>query len=364
MLFQHRNKILWAILLSVPVFLLLSFSPQKMLEEGAHRTKKRSHQGIYITHYYAQSPKLLAGLMQQAKQSGIDTLVIDSKWFLEKPFLELVKQKKLNDSVRVFPDPWFAQLVKEMHDDGFIVTARLVAFKDDHLVLGRRDLGIQLGNDIYRDHKGGKWSDPYSSEVRLFNALIAERAAMCGVDEIQFDYIRFPAEGKASQAVCPFEQEGVSRVDIICQFLKEVRERVKKYNTSIAVDIFGVTAWQSKNDIEALGQDVKRMAPYIDVLSPMLYPSHFHAGYDGFANPGSQPYHFMSEGVRKTKEILSVEAVAIVPWIQGFNLRSPNYGPDYISEQVKACRDEGAEGFLIWNARNDYDQAFSALKKK
>jgi len=66
-------------------------------------------------------------------------------------------------------------------------------------------------------------------------------------------------------------------------------------------------------------------------------------------------------GVKKVKKILSGEAVAIVPWIQGFNLRSPNFGPTYISEQIRACKDGGAEGYLIWNARNVYDTSFKSF---
>lgn len=194
--------------------------------------------------------------------------------------------------------------------------------------------------------------------------MIAESAALSGVDEVQFDYIRFPAEGSAQYASYPHEKEGVSRVDIICQFLKEVKERVSKYNTSLAVDIFGVTAWQSKNDIESLGQDLKRMAKYLDVLSPMLYPSHFHYGYDGFDNPGAYPYYFVNTGVRQAGEILSGEVTVLVPWIQGFDLRSPNFGPGYIMEQVRGAKEAGVERFLIWNARNVYDVSFSALRKR
>ncbi|MFC1510771.1 putative glycoside hydrolase [Candidatus Margulisiibacteriota bacterium] len=367
MLSKHLKIILAGAILAIPLLFVLSFSPSELFEEITPKPKRSSEKGLYITYYYAKTPRLVTRLKNRAKKHGLNTLVIDSKWFLEKPFLALLKENKINSEVKAVPDPWLAKFVAELHEEGFIVTARLVVFKDDHLALARPDLGVKLKGagegvkGLYRDHKGGKWADPYSAEVRLYQALIAESAAMSGVDEIQFDYIRFPAEGGAQNAVYPFEKEGVTRVDAICEFLKGVHQRVKKYNVSIAVDIFGVTAWQSKNDIESLGQDLKRMAKYIDVVSPMLYPSHFHAGYDGFANPGSHPYYFLSMGVKKTKEILSREAVAVVPWLQGFNLRSPNFGPNYVREQIRACEDEGAEGYLIWNARNVYDTSFRAL---
>lgn len=344
------------------------------IKEPPAKQKRISHRGLYITAYTAQSPQRFAYLKKQAKEAGLNTLVIDAKSVISKPLLELVKERKLIQQTKVEPSPWLSKLAKELHDEGFIVTVRIVVFKDDHLVIARPDLAVRVsGGGLYRDNKGGRWADPNSDEVRLYNELIAETAALSGVDEIQFDYIRFPAEGAAHLAYYPFEREETSRVEVINSFLEGVQKRVKKYNTSIAVDIFGVTAWQSKNDIENLGQDLKKMAKYLDVLSPMFYPSHFHAGYEGFANPGSHPYYFVNTGIKKAKEILSAlnhngsgsgEATVLVPWIQGFNLRSPNFGLNYILEQIQACEDEGIENYLIWNARNDYGVSFSALKKK
>jgi len=352
--------------ISAGLFLLacfLSFNPQSDAQEKLFELKKRSDRGIYLTAAMAESSHL-DYIIKQAKRSGLNTLVIEAKTILKKPVLELARMRKLSPKTRVYADPWLSRLTERLHKEGLIVSVRLVVFKDDHLILARPDLAVRVKEGkLYRDHMGGRWCDPYSDEVRLYNALIAERAALSGVDELQFDYIRFPAEGDAHLAYYPFEKKGVSRVEIINSFLKEVRERVEEYYVSIAVDIFGVTAWQKRNDIENLGQDLKAMAPYIDVLSPMFYPSHFHSGYDGFENPGSHPYYFVKNGIRKAKEILSGEAVAIVPWLQGFDLRSPNFGPDYILEQVRACRDEGIGRYLIWNASNNYWATFSALKK-
>lgn len=328
-------------------------------QDPLFQLKKRSDRGVYLTAYTAQSPRL-DYIIKEAKKSGINTFVIEAKTVLKKSLLKLAKENKLNPKTRIYFDPWLSKLTEKLHEEGFIVSVRLVVFKDDHLILARPDLAVRVrGGKLYRDHMGGRWCDPYSDEVRLYNELIAERAAQSGVDEVQFDYIRFPAEGNAHLAYFPFEKKGVSRVQIINRFLRDVRKRIKEYDVSIAVDIFGVTAWQRRNDIENLGQDLKAMAPYIDVLSPMFYPSHFHSGYDDFKNPGSHPYYFVNTGVKQAKEILSGEAVAIVPWLQGFSLRSPNFGPDYITEQIRACRDEGVKSFLIWNASNDYWATFA-----
>ncbi|HVN66941.1 MAG TPA: putative glycoside hydrolase [Candidatus Sulfotelmatobacter sp.] len=358
------KKIGVLVLFFLTFFFALSYGFKERIAEIIPKQKRMSERGIYLTAWTARLPARLAAIKAGCKQAGINTLVIDVKEVISQPYLDLAGRRRLTAETRATPNPWLTKLAEELHQDGFILTARIVVFKDDHLVLARHDLGVHLpGGELYRDRKGGKWADPYLEEVRLYNALIAESAAMSGVDEVQFDYVRFAAEGAARYAVYPQAARGMTRVDVICKFLKEAKERVAKYNTSLAVDIFGVTAWQSRVDIDNLGQDLKRMAPYLDVLSPMLYPSHFHAGYDGYANPGSYPYYFMGTGVKKAKEILSGEATVLAPWLQGFNMSSPNYGPDYIREQVRACRDQGVDRFLIWNARNVYDIPFAALKK-
>jgi hypothetical protein len=214
---------------------------------------------------------------------------------------------------------------------------------------------------MWTDRKGGRWADPYSAEVQHYNFLISLAAAKSGIDEIQFDYIRFPTDG-SMDAIRYAHADNRSHVKVIMDFLRKVRTGVEPYRTALALDIFGVTAWQSKVDILHLGQDLRELSHYLDVVSPMLYPSHFHSGYDGFANPGSHPYYFMNMGVVKSQEILEGLPVKVVPWIQGFNLRSPNYGSHYIREQIRAINDAGSNDYLIWNARNVYDAAVSGVR--
>ena len=355
-----------ALILSLILFfLLIFFESFQPFDEVIFRTKRKSERGIYITHHLAQTPQLFNSIRQKAKASGINTIVVDGDFFLQPQLLSQLRGKKIEPDILLSPNPWFTNLIKKLHNEGFIVTVRLVVFKDDQLAKVWPDLAIQNGGGgLYRDGLKEHWADPYSKEVHLYKVLLAERAALCGADEIQFDYIRFPVDRAASQAIFPFEQKELSRVAIISSFLKLAKQRLRKYNVSLAADVFGAVAWQLYKDQEALGQDFRQMAQYLDVISPMLYPSHFHNGYDNFANPGEHPYYFLSTGLKKTQELLSGETVAIVPWLQGFNLKSPNFGPSYILEQIKACEDNGIRRFLIWNARNDYSTSFDALKAK
>ncbi|MBI5400340.1 hypothetical protein HZB07_07055 [Candidatus Saganbacteria bacterium] len=352
------------IILIILFFIRLPVSPGPIAPALNHEPRVGSQRGVYVTYWVAQTKKRFGSLREQAKAANFNTIVVDAKDKLSPSLTELAKNHQLKFETKLEPDPWLMGLTNELHGQGFSVTARIVVFKDDHLVIARPDLGIHLPNGkIYLDRKGGRWADAYQPEVRLYNQLIAERAALSGVDEVQFDYIRFPTEGAAKTAEYPLaEKSKMTKVETINTYLREARERLRKYGVSIAVDIFGVVAWQSRKDSANLGQDIRQMAQYIDVISPMLYPSHFHNGYDGYSNPGAEPYYFIHSGIERTRALLSNEAVAIVPWLQGFNMRSPNFGPDYILAQVKACKDVKVGRYLFWNAGNNYDTTFAALK--
>ena len=151
------------------IFMIIGFCPVE--------AKTISDKGIYITIHVAQLPKRFGYIRQRAKEVGINTLVIDAKELLSRPYLALARAHKLTTQTTVETNAWFSGLVKQLHREGFIVTARVVVFKDDHLVLSRPDLGVKVASGLYRDNKGGKWANPYADEVRLYNALIATETA-------------------------------------------------------------------------------------------------------------------------------------------------------------------------------------------
>ena len=103
------------------------------------------------------------------------------------------------------------------------------------------------------------------------------------------------------------------------------------------------------------------MALHCDVLSPMIYPSHFF-GMDGYAHPGDAPEHFIGESMERFRKITNGSGVLLRPWLQAFAWRTHTYSADYIVRQVKVARDKGGVGFLFWNARNDYGKPMVAMQ--
>jgi hypothetical protein len=119
-------------------------------------------------------------------------------------------------------------------------------------------------------------------------------------------------------------------------------------------------AWQRPVDLAHTGQDIVRMAQYCDVLSPMIYPSHFF-GMDGIARPGDAPEHFIGESMERFEKITQGSGVVIRPWLQAFAWRTKTYSPKYIEAQVLTSKEKGGIGFLLWNANNNYSKPYAAM---
>jgi hypothetical protein len=154
----------------------------------------------------------------------------------------------------------------------------------------------------------------------------------------------------------------MTRADAITHFLKRAHAVIAKRNARLSIDIFGVVAWGKSVDIDSTGQRIELLARHCDVISPMLYPSHFNDDFDGYAKPGDNPYYFIYSGCQKVIGLAGKTAV-VRPWLQAFRWRVSHYNRQYILTQIKATNDSGAKGYLFWNASNDYNTVLHALEE-
>jgi hypothetical protein len=149
---------------------------------------------------------------------------------------------------------------------------------------------------------------------------------------------------------------------VITDFLAKAYGELRPLKVLFSLDVFGVMAWQRPIDLAHTGQDIPAMGSNCDVLSPMIYPSHFF-GMDGYKIPGDAPEHFISESMERFKQITAGSKVVLRPWLQAFGWKTPSYSPDYVQTQVVVAKANGGVGFLFWNARNDYSKPFAAMPK-
>jgi len=244
------------------------------------------------------------------------------------------------------------------------VIGRIAIFRDEFLVTHHPELAVHSRKSGQPWRENGKlvWVDPSNHEAQEYNIAMARYAADSGVDEVQFDYVRFPAEGDQKDALFDYEKAHPQwqRTDAIDGFLARAQARLHGTGALFSLDVFGVMAWQRSVDLAHTGQEITRMARHCDVLSPMIYPSHFF-GMDGYQDPGDAPEHFIGESMERFKKITADSGVVLRPWLQAFAWRTKTYSPEYILKQVTAAKDKGGVGFLFWNARNDYAKPFAAM---
>jgi hypothetical protein len=316
---------------------------------------------VYLTGLMAGSDKGV-NIVREWKKAGGNSVVFDIKD--SDGSLSIASDNPLAPTGH---RPYIRNLPKYthwLHSQNLHAIARIAIFRDELLVTHHPELAVKSRATGQPWRENGKlvWTDPSNPAVQDYNISLAKAAIAGGADEVQFDYVRFPAEGDQKDASFHFEKTHPDwkRSDVITNFLSRAYEQIHPSGTLLSLDVFGVMAWQRSVDLSHTGQDIVGMAKYCDVLSPMIYPSHFF-GMDGYKDPGDAPEHFIAESMDRFLKITNGSGVVIRPWLQAFAWRTKTYSPDYIRVQVAAAHEHGGNGFLFWNARNDYSKPYVAM---
>lgn len=245
-----------------------------------------------------------------------------------------------------------AAAVRRCRAAGLWTAAKIDVFVDDRLARWRPEMAVRDRETgaPWVDDSGLCWVNPYDERVWDYNIGLAVELAALGFDEIQFDYIRFPSDGDLDRIVYPNDPPGPSRTACIGRFLAAAR-RALGDRVVLSVDLFGLTAW--KTDDFGVGQVIEAIAPHVDVICPMLYPSHFPVGFLGWKEPGRHPREIMRLSVerlrRRTDRIIR-------PWVQGFW-----YPPEMIVAQLEGLTEGGADGWMVWHPSGRYGVTYEAL---
>ncbi len=317
--------------------------------------------GIYVSGPVAGDP-YMDSLIALLEETELNAVVIDLK--NDEGNLtyraETGTAAEIGACVRYIPD--LPGLVSELKARGIYTIARIAAFKDPVLAAARPELALRRADGSAVSESGGlAWVNPYEPEVWDYLIETARGAAQAGFDEVQFDYVRFPTGRAAEEAVYGPAAEGTGRSDAVAGFLEAAVEALHAEGVRVSADVFG-TAVSNRADAALIGQDYARMGAIVDVLCPMVYPSHYAAGVFGLELPDRAPYETVRAAMEKSREALSgVEEdsrAQVRPWLQDFTATWVSghleYGAEELRAQIQAVCDEGYPGWLLWNARNQY----------
>ena len=337
------------------------FLAEPIVEQPVARHRDFEVRAIYLTGAMAGSDNGIR-LIRRWREVGGNAIVFDIKdsdGSVNVPFQHTLVPATHHVAIRNLP-----KFIHFLHQNKLHAIARIALFRDENIAQRHSELAVRSRKtgEAWRENGKLVWADPSNPAVQDYDLALAKYVASSGADEIQFDYVRFPAEGDQHDAQFAFEKTHPTwkRSEVISDFLARAYKELHAHGVLVSLDVFGVMAWQRPVDLSHTGQDIVEMAKHCDVLSPMIYPSHFF-GMDGYALPGDAPEHFISESMERFQKVTDGSNVVLRPWLQAFAWKTKTYSPAYIETQVSVAKDKGGIGFLFWNARNDYAKPFTAM---
>ncbi len=366
-------------------FVSTKYEPEIKIEEeiievkekpfvATHISTPESVKAIYMTACAASSRSFRNGLVQLVEDTEINSIVLNIKDETGKIAFD-VGNEDLQDAVAVLNNGEckiqdIKGLIKDWHNRGIYVIGRLPVFQDLYMTKKRPDLAVKRESDgeVWRDRKGISWLDAGSKEVWDYVVAIGLESYRLGFDELNFDYIRFPSDGNMRDIYYPFSEETVmadpdlGKAKVMRKFFSYLNKNLKETGVVLSADLFGMVT-TNPDDLN-IGQILEYAAPYFDYVSPMVYPSHYPWGFNGWENPNNYPYEIVKFSMDSAVEKLnnaSTSPLKLRPWLQDFD-----YGGDYDIEEVKAqiqaTYDAGLTSWMLWSASNRYTRG--ALKDK
>ncbi len=342
---------------------------------------------IYMTQCAVGTPSLRKSLVDLIDGTELNAVVIDIKDYTGK-LAFTPEDPALKDSVS---DECGAkdmkELIKELHDKNIYVIGRITVFQDPYYTKAHPELAVKRLSDKaanWKDHKGLSFIDVNAKPFWDYIVKIATASHDIGFDELNFDYIRFPSDGNMEDTYYSWGA-GIPKSEALEAFFKYLHDQLAPSGVVMSADLFGMVT--TNYDDLNIGQVLERALPYFDFIDPMVYPSHYPTGFNGYKNVNEHPYdivHFsLSHAVERatatsTKEAslayvrigTSTPAVyekpaypasKIRPWLQSFDY-PVTYTPAMVQAQLKATADTGLDSWLIWDPANKYRSLREVLK--
>lgn len=357
-----------------PVSILTAETAAAHQSAGAARLRPvpSDVRAIYLTSWSAATPSRVRDAVLLAKTTDVNGVVIDIKDYAGTVVFDTGNPliTALSASERRLD---LGALVERLHGEGIYVIVRIAAFQDQHLLKVRPDLAVRDERGlIWRDRKGLGWVDPASQEVWDYLVEIGREAARAGVDELNFDYIRFPSDGNLTGLRYPvYDSTRDTQRRIIRRFFEYLSGQLRPTGVVLSADLFGLAT--VRPDDLGIGQVIEDAFLYFDYVSPMVYPSHYARGFLQFANPAAHPYDVVHYSLARAQQrrarfarmlaeipagsdtLAPIDRLAkIRPWLQAFDLGAA-YPPPVIRTQMDAVRDAGlSSGWYLWNPSNRY----------
>ncbi len=230
------------------------------------------------------------------------------------------------------------------HGEGLYLIGRLVAFQDPIAAKRMPEMSVwDSATQAPFTSRGQYFLDPTDPDARAYALDLAKEACSMGVDELQFDYVRFP-DSRPESAMFDGGVTAEVRAETMRGFLSDAVAALHPLGCAVAADVFGFVT--TVEDDGGIGQNWLDVTSVVDVASPMLYPSHYNSGWFGFDSPNSHPGPVVQQALSDGLDRLSRQVV-VRPWLQDFN-----YDASQVRAQIDIAESYGL-GWMLWNATSN-----------
>ena len=372
----------------------------KSTKNISHIKTPDSLHSLYYNWYSVSNEDKMNTFYDLIESSEINSITIDIKsvsWYVNFDISDYEYwsiQPQSNNKIKDIK-----KIIEKLHKNNIYVIWRIVVFKDKLLTQTRPDLAVKWSNDksiVWTDYDWNSYLDPSSREVWDYNTYIASAAYELWFDEINFDYIRFPTDWLISKTYYPFSSETIYsnpswwKIIIIDKFSDYIISKLKNIYPDIVLsaDVF----WFIINtDIFQIWQNLESFLLNFDYVLPMIYPSHYSAGYLWYGVPDNVPdivfnhslklsnnrieklnndieQSILSWSIYKIKwwfvpatdlsNFTKIEKTKIRPWIQGFNCSRCKWATKYdrtkFRKQIDAIYNSWLKSRCVWNSSSNY----------
>ena len=245
----------------------------------------------------------------------------------------------------------FDSLMADLKSRGIYTIGRIVTFKDNVLANGRPDLAIidtRTGRP-WIDNEKLAWVDPFREEVWRYNVAIAREAASKGFDEIQFDYVRFPTDGKLGAAKYSSPNNKTTRLPAIAGFLGKAPPRAGSaggVRRRRRLRLHGVQRERHRHRPAHRGAGAAPRLSLPDGLSLRL-----PRGDPGVPQPVQNPTRWSGERPADPAPRLTAPRAraAVAAGLQRLRVRPADLRRDRGPRADQGADDAGAVGWMLWN---------------
>ncbi len=348
-----------------------------------HVTTPDAVKAIYMSQCVVGTPSFRDSLVKLIDETELNAVIIDIRDYTggiafptEHPLLKgMVSDACGARDMKAF--------IEKLHEKNIYVIGRVTVFQNPLYTTLHPDQAVQSKKGgVWKDHKGLAFVDvgalPYWETV----VALAEESYAIGFDEINFDYIRYPSDGNMADA--DYIKRGKNKQEMLEDFFKYLNDELPPEIITSA-DLFGMVT--TNTDDLNIGQVLERALPYFDYISPMVYPSHYPKGFNGWNDVNAVPYELMKFVMQSAVErtIASTTPVASLahtrigtstpaiyskpiyekkkmrPWLQDFDY-PVEYTPAMVEAQIRANAELGLHSYMFWDPGNKYSSLRQILK--